>query len=110
MARAKSPATPQEAFLKPLAQLAQRQPEIEGLVFWGGAGGWPSEPSEAMDSEEIAFYLEGLIPEGFSLEWRVVAEAGSSQPDHVQIFVWEEGEAPPDLSNWQILSSARYPA
>ena len=109
MARAKTPPSAEELFLAPLAALAAKRPEIEALVFWGGAEGWQAEPAEALESEEIAFYAEGLIPEGFNLEWRIVAEAAGSIPDHIQLFAWEEGEAPPALADWQVLQMARWP-
>ena len=65
--------TPVEAFLAPLARIARKHPEIEGLVFWGGEG-WDPAPSEALEAEEIAFYAEGLLLDGFHMDWALVAE------------------------------------
>lgn len=106
MARAPAPKTPEEEFLLPLAQLALRQPGIEALVFWGGEG-WPPEPSEALESEEIAFWAEGLLPEGFALEWRIIAAPDGSTPDHIRLYAWEAGDPPPPEAG--VLSSARWP-
>ena len=62
-----------EAFLAPLVELARKMPEIEALVFWGDEGIWPADPAEALESEEIAFYAEGLLLEGFHLVWQILA-------------------------------------
>ena len=60
--------TPVEAFLDPLAKLARKQRDIEGLVFWGGSEGWDPSPSEALEAEEITFYAEGLLIDGFHMD------------------------------------------
>lgn len=103
--------TPEEAFLQPLAAVAAADPEIEALVFWGGPDGWPALPAEALESEEITFWAEGLIPEGFQLEWRVLSKDGS-HPDHIRIYAWEAGAPPPDdtgASGLTLLAGARWP-
>ena len=66
--------TPIEAFLAPLARLARKHRDIEGLVFWGGEEGWGASPSEALEAEEIAFYAEGLLIDGFHMDWALVGE------------------------------------
>lgn len=106
MARAKSDPTPQEAFLAPLAKLAARDPGIEALVFWANPG-WEVAPTEELEAEEVAFYAEGLIPEGFRLEWRIIAGPGETRADHIRLYVWEDGPAPgPETADWQVLSQA----
>ena len=67
--------TPIEAFLAPLARHARKLPHLEGLVFWGGAEGWDTSPSEALEAEEIAFYAEGLLEDGFRMRWTLMASA-----------------------------------
>ncbi len=87
--------TPIEAFLAPLAKLALKQPEIEGLVFWGDANGWDASPTEALESEEIAFYAEGLLLEGFRMVWEIAAMAETpTDPDHIRLLFWQD-TAPP---------------
>lgn len=88
-----------EEFLAPLANLALKQPLIEGLVFWGDASGWDATPSEALESEEIAFYAEGLLLEGFRMVWVVTALADTpALPDHVRLYFWQDdAAAPPPL-------------
>ncbi len=83
--------TPIEAFLAPLAKLALKQPEIEGLVFWGDANGWDTTPTEALESEEIAFYAEGLLLEGFRMVWEIAAMAETpNDPDHIRLLFWQD--------------------
>ncbi|GAB1361412.1 hypothetical protein MASR1M32_06480 [Rhodobacter sp.] len=97
--------TPAQTFLAPLARLARREPGIEGLVFWH-AGGWPEEPAEELEAEEIAFYAEGLLEEGFRLEWRILAAADApDRADHVQLWLWEDAKAslPPQVDGWVML-------
>ncbi len=97
--------TPAQTFLAPLARLARRDPEIEALVFWH-AGDWPQEPAEELEAEEIAFYAEGLLHEGFWLEWRILAAADApGRADHVQLWLWEEAGAPPppQVQGWVVL-------
>ena len=101
--------TPVETFLAALAALALRQPEIEALVFWGDVAGWPDDPSESLESEEIAFYAEGLLLEGFNLQWQILATpATPTTPDHIRLMIWQDGPPPP-AHGWQILHQARWP-
>jgi len=104
------PPTPIEAFLAPLAKLALKQPAIEGLVFWDD-GGWPDRPAEALESEEIAFYAEGLLLDGFHMVWQVVAEdTAPVRPDHVRLFFWQEdaGPVPLPAAPWHLTASATW--
>ena len=112
MTQRKPEPTPIEAFLAPLASLARKQPEIEALVFWGTADGRPDSPSEALESEEITFYAEGLLEDGFNLVWTVVALSDNpGQPDHVRLQFWQDEGAPQASlpSGWLALTSGRWP-
>jgi hypothetical protein len=102
--------TPIEAFLAPLAKLALTQPEIEALVFWGDAQGWDAAPTEALESEEITFYAEGLLEDGFHMHWSVVALAET--PDHIRLHFWQDDAPPPPAPSegWMVLTSARWTA
>ncbi|WP_295077816.1 hypothetical protein [Tabrizicola sp.] len=102
---AKEP-TPIEAFLAPLARIARKHRDIEGLVFWGGQS-WDPSPSEALDAEEIAFYAEGLLIDGFKMDWALVAEGDA--PDHLRLCFWQEGEPPPPVQlPWRVLEQGRW--
>jgi hypothetical protein len=103
--------TPVEAFLAPLARVARAHRSVEGLVFWGGSGGWPATPSEALEPEEIVFYAEGLLAEGFGMEWTLVAEdEGGDGPGHLRLCFWQEGDPPPDLPpGWRAVERGLWP-
>ncbi len=88
--------TPLEAFLAPLAKITRNYPESEGLVFWGGSGGWGETPSEALEAEEIAFYAEGLLLDGFRMAWALVALPDTpGTPDHIRLYFWQDDSPPP---------------
>ncbi|WP_431298116.1 hypothetical protein [Tabrizicola sp. BL-A-41-H6] len=104
--------TPIEAFLAPLAALALKQSDIEALVFWGGDGGWDTAPSEALESEEIAFYAEGLLQDGFHMVWTVVALAETpALADHVRLQFWQDDAPPPEglPEGWVAVAAGRWP-
>ena len=104
--------TPVEAFLEPLGRIARRHRDIEGLVFWGGAEGWEPSPSEALEAEEIAFYAEGLLAEGFSFCWQALAEAGApARPVLVRLYFWQGAAPPPPLPgpDWVVTAEGRHP-
>ena len=104
-----TPLTAIEAFLAPLAKLARKMPEIEALVFWGDATTWPDDPAESLESEEITFYAEGLLLEGFHLMWQILAAPDApATPDHIRLMIWQDGPPPP-AHGWPILQQARYP-
>ena len=83
-------------FLAPLARLAAKFPDVEGAVIWGDADGWQAQDdtTELLDAEEIAFYAEGLLIEGFGMIWQAIADADSPKAaDHVLLMFWQ-GPAP----------------
>lgn len=95
MTRRPSEPTPIGTFLAPLAGIARKRPDIEALVFWGGDG-WSDSPSEALEAEEVTFYAEGLLLDGFHMDWTLVAEAGDA-PGHLRLCFWQDGTPPPAL-------------
>jgi hypothetical protein len=110
MTKRKADPTPIEAFLAPLARITRKHPHIEGLVFWGGAGGWDPTPSEALEPEEITFYAEGLLIDGFHMDWSLVVETGE-EPGHLRLCFWQDGDPPPPLaSGWRALEQGRWAA
>ena len=106
------------AFLATLARLAARHPAMEGQVLWAAEveDGWQfqDDTAEMLDAEEIPFYVEGLLMEGFGLLWQTMAEAGEGKrdPDHVLLMVWEPGTTPPPAPDpaegWQVLATGRW--
>ncbi|MFM7333536.1 MAG: hypothetical protein ACKO2N_16780 [Tabrizicola sp.] len=108
MARQSSDPTPIEAFLAPLAKIARKHRDIEGMVFWGDAEGWPDSPSEALEAEEIAFYAEGLLLDGFRMDWTLVADA-TGEADHLRLCFWQDGAPPPALRpGWTAVETGRW--
>lgn len=102
--------TPIEAFLAPLARIARTHAAIEGMVFWGGPAGWDATPTEALEAEEIAFYAEGLLIDGFQMDWSLVAETGAD-PGHLRLCFWQDGDPPPVLPDgWTALAAGRWPS
>jgi hypothetical protein len=108
--------TPHQTFLAPLAKLALRHPLVEGQAIWWEDGDWQAQDDEEamIDGEEIAYYAEGLLAEGFGLHWQVLAEADApKEPVLVLLFLWQTGEAP-DLPepgpDWVVLAQAETPA
>lgn len=103
--------TPIETFLAPLARHARKLPDIEGLVFWGGADGWETSPSEALEAEEIAFYAEGLLEDGFRMRWALMASADApDRADHLRLEFWQDESPAPALpAGWVPLDQGLWP-
>lgn len=90
------PLTPIQSFLAPLAKLAAKHPDIEAEVIWANGADWDAQDdtTEMLDAEEIAFYAEGLLMEGFHLHWQALAETTApAAPVHVRLFFWQ-GQGP----------------
>ena len=105
---AKSEPTPIEAFLAPLARITRKSPGIEGLVFWGGEDGWSASPSEALEAEEVVFYAEGLLLDGFHMDWALLEDAEGLTRD-LRLCFWQDGTAPPPPSGgWKVLEQGRW--
>ncbi len=112
MARSLSPA---QSFLAPLSRLAMSA-GIEGHVVWWEEGGWTAQEdaTDLLDAEEIGFYAEGLMAEGFGLIWQVLAETETpEEPAVALLFFWQGQEMPappPAQEGWRVLASDRWPA
>jgi hypothetical protein len=92
-----TPVDPIAEWLAPLVRLAGRNPDLSGLVYWADPD-WPDAPSEDLEAEELAFYLEGLILEGFRVAWQVVASPRDpGVADHIRLWVQEGDAVPLDL-------------
>jgi len=102
-------------FLTPLARLAARFPDVEGAVVWAAGENWAvqDDTTELLDAEEIAFYAEGLLMEGFGMIWHAMAEASApKEPDHILLMFWQ-GDAPPapePAEGWVIMAQGEWAA
>lgn len=107
---------PHDAKLAPLVRLGQRHPEVEGQAVWWEDGVWQAQDhsDDMIDGEEIAFYAEGLLAEGFGLHWQVLADRDApKEPAVVLLFLWQSGPAPtlpPVEDGWLVLSSGEVAA
>jgi hypothetical protein len=109
--------TPLDRFLAPLAQIGLRHPGAEGHVLWAEADTWTEQDDAdlGLDGEEIAFYAEGLLMDGFGLIWQAVVEADTpTEVEHILLFFWQDATAaPPPLPapepGWKISATGRWP-
>lgn len=82
-----------DTFLEPLSRIAQHHSDIEAYVLWHKDGMWSDATGETLEAEEITFYAEGLLMEGFGMAWEHLTSA--AQGDHIRLCFWEG--AVPDL-------------
>lgn len=84
--------TPIQAFLAPLAKLALKHPDVEAEVIWAKDGTWQAQDDDAefLDGEEVPYYAEGLLLEGFALHYQILADADAPKlPVHIRLFFWQ---------------------
>ena len=102
--------SPLDTFLAPLARLAAKHPAVEGSVVWAEGEGWQvqDDTTEMLDAEEVAFYAEGLLIEGFNLIWQAFAPSERPRdPDHILLMFWQTGAPPPlpdPQDGWVVVS------
>lgn len=101
---------PFDACLVPLARLAVKSPDLEGQVIWWDNGTWDAQDDEEamLDAEELAFYAEGLLVEGFGLCWQVMAEPESPKtPVLARLFFWQGAKpaVPAPEAGWVLVAS-----
>lgn len=109
---------PIDDFLAPLMALGLKHPEAEGHVLWAEDGAWveQDDADEGLDGEEIAYYAEGLLLEGFGLTWQALAEVETpGDIAHVLMFFQENPNdpAPPlpgMVEGWAVVAQGRWPA
>lgn len=89
--------------LKPLIALCRKYPQLEAQVIWAEAGMWqPQEDEDAeLDGEEIVFYAEGMLIEGYACAWQVL---GQGAPEFLRLFFWQ-GQMPTLPDDPDLLSS-----
>lgn len=101
--------TAKQAFLAPLAKVAAKYPDIEAEVIWANEQTWEpqDDPAEWLDAEEVTFYAEGLLLEGFRLCWQVLAETSAATvPIHIRLFFWQnDGPALPQTEPDLVVTS-----
>ncbi|MBN2631815.1 MAG: hypothetical protein JXR75_14895 [Rhodobacteraceae bacterium] len=84
-----------ETALEALGRIALSHKDIEAQVLWFRDGVWSDAMGESLEAEEIAFYAEGLLDEGFGLDWALVS---GPLGEEVRLCFWQDGDPPaPDL-------------
>lgn len=85
-----------EPLLDPLTRITCKHKTIEAYVLWHKDGGWSDAAGESLDCEEIVFYAEGLLMEGFHLAWEHLSDPALG--DHIRLCFWQGATPPlPDL-------------
>ncbi|NEX46745.1 hypothetical protein [Pseudotabrizicola algicola] len=86
----------QDPRLAPLDQITRKHKTIEAYVLWHKDGGWSDAAGESLETEEILFYAEGLLMEGFHLAWDHVSDPALGP--HIRLCFWQGTQPPlPDL-------------
>jgi hypothetical protein len=101
------PATPPyDTALKALAKLVAKHPNVEGEVIWAQEGTWQPQDDDAatLDGEEIPYYAEGMLMEGYRFSWQAL---GENTPEFIRLFFWQ-GACPALPSDPDILASMVY--
>jgi len=82
-----------ETVLDPLLQITRRFKDIEAYVLWHKDGAWSDAGGEFLETDEIVFYAEGLLMEGFGMAWDHLTDPGFG--DQIRLCFWQAGR--PDL-------------
>ncbi len=101
------PATPPyDAALRSLTILVAKHPNVEGEVIWAQQDTWQPQDDDAatLDGEEIPYYAEGLLMEGYSFSWQAL---GETTPEFIRLFFWQ-GACPTVPNDPDILASMTY--
>lgn len=80
-----------DALLEPLRGVTRKHKTIEAYVLWHESGAWTDANGDMLETDEIVFYAEGLLIEGFCLGWDHLTDAQLG--DHVRLCFWQ-GDAP----------------
>jgi hypothetical protein len=78
--------------LEPLLLLTRRVKTIEAYVLWHKDGAWSDANGDLLETDEIVFYAEGLLMEGFGMAWDHLTDAALG--DHIRLCFWQ-GPPPP---------------
>lgn len=86
-----------EDFLQGLQRATRKHPESDAFVFWAKGTDWSDASDEPLDAEELPYYAEGLLMEGFGLCWRLLMAANGEPVMH--LYCWQAD--PPELPSIQ---------
>lgn len=80
-----------EIVLESLTRITRKHKTIEAIVLWHRDGAWSDATGETLETEEIVYYAEGLLMEGFRLAWDHLSDPGLG--DHIRLCFWQ-GDLP----------------
>lgn len=78
--------------LAPLLAVTRKHKTIEAMVLWHKDGAWSDGAGDSLETDEIVFYAEGLLMEGFDLAWDHLSDPALG--DHIRLCFWQ-GARPP---------------
>lgn len=81
-----------DPFLTHLLKMTERMPSIEAEALWQRDGQWIDAVGETLEAEEIAYYAEGLMEEGFSIAWQLFGQSGRAMA--LRLLCWQGERAP----------------
>lgn len=98
-----------EITLNQLKSTLRRAKGVEATVHWSKSGQWTDATGETLENEEIVFYAEGLLMDGFGMAWQLVGSAGKA--DHLRLYFWQEQapQLPPAPAGMEILETVNAP-
>ena len=82
-----------EPALNRLKGALRRATGVEATVLWARDGSWQEAHGEPLEHEEIAYYAEGLLMDGFGMAWQLLGDAAG--PEGLRLFFWQDGLPPP---------------
>lgn len=107
---AKAPPTPMESYLAPLAKACLKDPDLEAEVYWAANATWPApDAAQILEAEEVTFYAEGLLLEGFNMIWQILSDAPDAPATLIRLWLWQSDAPPPPTDGQTVLSQAQWP-
>lgn len=76
-----------------LTKTAHRFAELDAQVLWWRDGEWDDADEDLIEAEEMPFYAEGMLMEGFSCAWQVLGD--EEGPAGCRLYFWTKGDSAP---------------
>lgn len=79
--------------LHSLTKLAHRYAELDAQVLWWRNGEWDDADEDLIEAEEMPFYAEGMLMEGYACAWQILAD--EEGPAGCRLYFWPKAETAP---------------